>query len=674
MPQDPKVQREYALGVSIAVVVAAMAMLLLARMRAGTWLENGTLDERARLAAGSAQADKRIVIIDIDNASLETLEDKLGRWPWTRRVWTEVIRYVDRGQPKAIAVDAIFGGAESDAVDQEFGAVMRQGGNTVLGFTFVPTRMERAGGDDGARLAALMAHRAQADTRGSAAYGAPMDAAEYVPNLPLPVLASGTAGLGVLNALPDSDGVIRSVGLQMSYGGHGYDSLASRTVEQALGAPLAWEGNGGPLGGHYAAVAGRRVPVGDDGHMSLAWRGGSNAYPRLPIWQVICSIYPTQCPADVVHFPPSYFAGKIVLIGASATASYDVHPTPFANAAPGVVVHATAIDDLLNGTAIRVSPYWLLAVLTILMAAIGGAVLYFMHHLARSVIVVVAIEFVYLAFCLTFYEQFHLALPAAAPGLALLVSFGAATAARYVTTGRQLRQTRGMLDRYMSPQLVEYVMSNLGELKLGGDKRELTILVSDVRNFTTMTESSDPLELIALLDEYFAAMTEIIFRHNGIVDKFIGDGILAYWGAFSPQVNHAAEGAKAACEMIDRVKELNHGWAAQGRKTIAIGVGVNTGTVIFGNIGKGKKIEFTVIGDAVNLAARLEGLNKEFGTSIIVSEFTQKRIAGMAHTRSLGGYRVKGKTVETAVYALEGWGTPEGSREEAETVVASVAK
>jgi adenylate cyclase len=173
-----------------------------------------------------------------------------------------------------------------------------------------------------------------------------------------------------------------------------------------------------------------------------------------------------------------------------------------------------------------------------------------------------------------------------------------------------------------------------------------------VRNFTTMTEQSDPMDLIALLDEYFAAMTEIIFRHNGIVDKFIGDGILAYWGAFTPAVNHAAEAARAAVEMLERVAQLNRDWAAQDRQTIAIGVGVNTGPAIFGNIGRGKKIEFTVIGDAVNLAARLEGLNKEFHTSIIISEFTRQRIAGLAKTRPLGGYKVKGKTVETAVYEL----------------------
>jgi adenylate cyclase len=242
--------------------------------------------------------------------------------------------------------------------------------------------------------------------------------------------------------------------------------------------------------------------------------------------------------------------------------------------------------------------------------------------------------------------------------LALLLLFGVAAAARYITTGRQLRQTRGMLDRYMAPQLVEYVMANIGDLRLNGDKRELTILVSDVRNFTTMTERSEPLELIALLDEYFSAMTEIIFRHNGIVDKFIGDGILAYWGAFTPGVNHAAEAAQAAVEMLERVGELNKQWAAQGRETIGIGVGVNTGQVIFGNIGRGKKIEFTVIGDAVNLAARLEGLNKEFHTSIIVSEFTQQRIAALAQTRPLGGYKVKGKTVETTVYELQSWNRP----------------
>ena len=202
--------------------------------------------------------------------------------------------------------------------------------------------------------------------------------------------------------------------------------------------------------------------------------------------------------------------------------------------------------------------------------------------------------------------------------------------------------------------LVDYVLENLETVELGGQKKELTILFSDVRNFTTLTESADPTELIALLNEYLAAMTEIIFKYDGIVDKFIGDGILAYWGAFTPGRNHALLAAQASLEMLERLAGLNRRWEGEGRKTIAIGIGLNTGEVIFGNVGSGKKIEFTVIGDPVNLASRLEGLNKEFKTSIIISDFTREQLGDLARVRPLGGVKVKGKTVETQVFELQG--------------------
>ena len=198
-----------------------------------------------------------------------------------------------------------------------------------------------------------------------------------------------------------------------------------------------------------------------------------------------------------------------------------------------------------------------------------------------------------------------------------------------------------------------YVLNHLEEINLAGEKRELTIFFSDVRNFTTITEQSDPIELIALLNEYLTAMTEIIFKHDGIVDKFIGDGILAYWGAFTPGKNHALLAARASLEMTRRLEELNREWQSVGRQPISIGIGLNTGDVIFGNVGSGKKIEFTVIGDAVNLASRLEGLNKQFGTSIIISESTRSRLGDAAVVRALGGVQVKGKTVETQVYELQ---------------------
>jgi adenylate cyclase len=279
-------------------------------------------------------------------------------------------------------------------------------------------------------------------------------------------------------------------------------------------------------------------------------------------------------------------------------------------------------------------------------------VLIFVRSTSSDVALVLAAIAVYCAVSYALFARWNFWLPTAAPLVTLLISYIACGAVRFATTGRELRRTRGTLDRYISPQLVGYVLNHLEQINLAGEKRELTIFFSDVRNFTTMTEQSDPVELIALLNDYLTAMTEIIFKHDGIVDKFIGDGILAYWGAFTPGKNHALLAARAALEMTRRLEELNRQWQAAGRQPIAIGIGLNTGEVIFGNVGSGKKIEFTVIGDAVNLASRLEGLNKQFGTSIIISDATRIRLGDAAVVRPLGGVQVKGKTVETKVFEL----------------------
>jgi len=303
----------------------------------------------------------------------------------------------------------------------------------------------------------------------------------------------------------------------------------------------------------------------------------------------------------------------------------------------------------------------------ITLGLLGGVLQMTMRAVFPRVTLLAGILLFYIGFSVLSFQKLHFVFPLFPPLLALLLSYGSASTARYATTGRELRQTRRVLERYVAPQLVNYVMSNLESFQLKGNKRELTILISDVRNFTTMTEKSDPEELIALLNDYLAAMTDIIFKYNGIVDKFIGDGILAYWGAFTPEENHAEDAALAALEMIEQLAQLNQRWQEQGKQPIAIGIGINTGKVIFGNIGKGKKLEFTVIGDAVNLASRLEGLNKEFHTSIVIGEETRLRLGNNMDVRCLGGVKVKGKTIETQVYELRG-------RANAQTVTTDCAK
>jgi adenylate cyclase len=658
MEANSNTQKVFLRGVWIAGIATAILILAASRTQAVNWLESGTLDVRSRWTAQPRAADPRIVILDIDNASLSGLQEQLGRWPWTRRVWTEVIRYVSRGKPSVIAIDIVFSGKESDSVDGEFSSVIHSAGNVVLGYSFVSTQMEMADPEPERHKLELLAPYASIP-----GLAEPLPASDFSPNPPLDQIARSAAALGCLNSSPDPDGKIRHVPLYFAYKDRAYPSFCVRTVQIASNGSgeIAFHRAANAFDSSFATRVNTTTSVDSHSRMFLLWHGDSFVYPRLPLWQVICSIYPAQCPGKKVYFPPEYFADKIVLLGASATGSYDHHSTPFDAQAPGVLAHATAIDNLLHGEAIREAQPWVGVVAILLMTLLGMALLLRARSMSMGVPLLLGLLFLYGAGSVAAFRMLHFAMPLVAPVFALVMSYGSSTAVRYATTGRELRRTRGMLDRYIAPQLVNYVMENLDTIHLAGDKRELTILISDVRNFTTMTEKSEPMELIALLDDYLSAMTEIIFKYNGIVDKFIGDGILAYWGAFTPGSRHAEQAAHAALEMLERLKQLNKQWVEQGKNPIAIGVGINTGTVIFGNIGRGKKIEFTVIGDAVNLASRLEGLNKDFGTSIIVSESTRQHIGEAAQVRPLGGVTVKGKTIATTVYELQGLTSPAAS-------------
>ena len=660
MEANPQTQRAFRQGVYLAVALSAALGLALQFTWPGEWLENGAFDRRARWTARPETADPRIVIIDIDNASFDELQNKLGRWPWPRQVWTEIVRYVSKGQPSAIVFDAAFTGEqkEAPAMDEDFARVLQSSGKTVLGFSFLPTDVTGKGQSSKQDVVNFAAQGAR--------FGPQLKDGEWTPNLPLDKLARAAAGLGSINSTADEGGLIRREPVYFVFQNHAYASLGAKTVEVATPENKeGWVAKQSWLGTSSLERDGKAIPVDGEGRLLMLWHGHANktydggeqrieTYKRVPLWEVICSIYPDRCPNVEHRHPAESFRDKIVLIGASAAGSYEPRPTPMDKQPPGFFAHATLMDNLLNGVAMREAPVWVTCALILLMAALGSIVQWKQPSFRVGVFIFSGAMVLFIALNVGLFGMSHFVLPLIVPCITLAASYSGASTARYVTTGRELRQTRGVLERYVAPQLVKYVMANIE--RLNGDKRELTILMSDVRNFTTMTEKSEPMELIALLDDYLAAMTEIIFKYNGIVDKFIGDGILAYWGAFTPDHNHAQEASQAALEMIEKVKELNTHWGTQGKGPIAIGIGVNTGCVIFGNIGRGKKIEFTVIGDPVNLAARLESLNKEFHTSIIVSEETRNRLGKEAQVRALGGVKVKGKTVETTVYELCGWG------------------
>jgi adenylate cyclase len=632
-------------GAFAAAVLTAAVMVPLSHTRAFRWLESGSYDARVRWSANPAEADRGIVIIDIDNASFSQLKEMFGRWPWTRGVYTETIRYVNRGHPRAIAFDSIFGGTETAEVDGELAQVARRAGNVVFGFTLNPAETD----EPQARDHKLKLLERDSSPIGPKSLADPYDPNDWSLNVPADVLAEAAAGMGSVNTIVDSDGVIRRLAIGYKLGDKIYPPLSVRTTDIAEHkAASSFERSG-----RQAIHNGWRVPVDPDGHLLLLWHGDEFVYERIPYWKMFCSIFPQQCPNNKIYFKPDYFRDRIVLMGSSATASYEARATPFDEQAPGFIVQATAINNLLHREGVRVAPGWFLPVAVVALALIGAAILVGVPSGAVGAALAVLTLASYGGLTYAAFARWHLWLPFVAPAGALVVSFASASAIRYATTGRELKRMRGTLDRYMSPQVAAYVVDNLDNIQFAGEKRELTIMFSDVRNFTSLTERSEPLDLIALLNEYLHEMTDVIFKYgDGVVDKFIGDGILAYWGAFTPG-NHALLAAQAALEMFDRLKELNERWAAQGKPNIDIGVGINTGEVIFGEVGAGKKLEFTIIGDAVNLAARLESLNKERKTHIIVSEFTLAKLGDAATVRPMGGVTVKGKSIETAIFELQ---------------------
>jgi adenylate cyclase len=640
---SPQTRKRLRRGLSLLTAALILLFCVLDRSGKLDWLENRSSDWRVVATLNPAKADRDIVIIDIDNGSFPVLTQELGRFPWTRQVWTGLVRYLIPGHPKLILFDILFSGSEAGPeVDARFASAIRAAGNVILPFAFVSAE---SGVEEKSKTwppdQATVSVTALPATAG-------LKRSEWSLNAPNPLFASAMAGSGSILNSADPDGITRRLPLIVGYDGRSWAShwlAAAMKLKGAKGAEFQnGEFRAGPI----------RLPVDAKGNYVVRWRGTPiNAYKRIPLFEVYpCSIQPDACDPQFPRHPASEFKDKIVYIGASAAGSYEVRPTPVSETAPGMFVLATALDNLLHNDAISRTPAWLTMLLIVLLASLPA----WSVMASRSITVPLAVTFgalaVYGGACFLFYSR-SIWLPMSAPMLAAAVSFTGNTAYRYLTVDRELSRTRGTLERYVSPQLVRYVMDHLDSFRFDGEKRRLTVFFSDVRSFTTLTEQSEPRQLLKQLNEYLEAMTDIIFRYDGIVDKFIGDGIMAHWGAFTPDRPNALLAARAALDMMAKLAELNRHWEATGFPPLDIGIGLNTAEVIFGNVGAAKKLDFTAIGDGVNLAARLESENKVFKTHIIISESTLQELGDAAQVKPLGSVVVKGKTVGVQIYELK---------------------
>jgi len=607
-------------GVALAFTLHATGAL--ARLEGIAW------DARTRLLATPVPPDTPIRLILVDDTSLARVSREQGvTWPWPREYFAALLGYLVADGARAVIFDFDF------------------------------TEPSRFGVDDDLALRAALAEaptvvlplRLKGSARDWPDPPAPLDAegADLAPELPgatfshADVVGGLELGYGHVVDDADRDGVLRRVRPLYRFGSRAVPTLALAAylragAEQTPRLALRREG---------IEVLGKDFPL-DRGRLVLRYRrpdpDAGHLYPAHSAAGVL---------ADVINGTPPHglFRGCYVLVGMSAENLFDNWATPMRTVAPGVEVHATVLDNLLHGTFFRPAPAAAPLLLTLLFAAAGA----WLVLRVRSAAAGIASSALTLALPAAASIAAHVAglvWPGVWPVAATGVAVAGASAVGYATEGRQRRYLRRAFEHYLSPQVITRLVADPSKLQLGGERREVSILVSDVEGFSSFAETMDPQDLARFMNDYLDAMTAVLLSEGSTLDKYEGDGIVAFWNAPVDQSDHPLRAIRAAlrCQRVlaSRAKEF----AARIGRPLRMRVGVHTGPVSVGNFGSQRRFDYTVLGDAVNLASRLEGANKRFGTSTLVSEETWRRAGPGIEGRSIGRVRVVGRATPVEVY------------------------
>ena len=625
-------------------LAAAAAGLLAAWLLSLTGIvaafEARTFDWRARLLAPTAASD-RVRLILLDQASLDWGARENGlSWPWPREVYGVLLDFCRRGGAAAVAFDVLYTepstyGVADDAALAEAG---RRFGRLVL-----PVFLGRETGQ---------ATRWPADVPADplvvtglapwlAAFG-PGQAPVYPrAAFPVPEVAAGAAILGNVSQDPDPDGVYRRVGLFGVFDGRPVPALS---LAAAL---LADPGLAAAVSDAGLRLGRRDIPLDAAGRAIPHWREPA-AFPAVSAAAVIQSELALR-EGGQPTLDPEMLRGRYVLFGFSAPGLLDMRPSPVAGVTSGVEIHAQALESLLTGDFLREASSgvgWLMAAGLALGA--GLAVSLATGALAGAVVVVLAVPLPALV-ALAGYAL-GVWLPLALPEAAVAGALATAVLIGYATEGRQKRFIKTAFRQYLSPDVIEALIAHPERMTLGGELRELTIFFSDLQGFTGISEGLGPKELTALLNRYLTAMTDIILDEGGTVDKYEGDAIIAFWNAPLDQPDHAARGVRAALRCQDRLAELRPVFREMVGRDLYMRVGLNTGPAVVGNMGSNSRFDYTMLGDAVNLASRLEGINKQFGTFTMISKATRDAAGPDFAAREIACVAVVGRAEPVVVY------------------------
>jgi len=589
-------------------------------------------DARFRIR-GPITPNKQVVVVAIDHKSIK----EIGRWPWSREVTARLIAQLADYGAKVTALDIVFSEPQDQVSDAALSAAVTAADNVVLGYFFRDEEQPI----EPVSLLQLESARIKLVRVADGVTSIPLGEYRSV-DTNLSLIGKGARDFGFFNARPDGDGLYRRSLLLLLYNGDIYPSLAMKALRHYLGHEIMLDIQ--PWGVDAIQLGELRVPSREDGTMALNYYGPAGSFRTVSASDIIKK-----------RLPPDALNGSIVFVGATEIGIFDIRPTPFDATQPGVELHATVAANALDGRFLRhdgttqtLELISLVAFPLLLGIGLAFAPGTLVGLAAFGALAVLFWTVNYLAFSQGLRDMTLLY-----PLLGLGLTYLGSEAWRNLVVERKGRQLKKAFSNYVSPDLVKQIEKNPDKLVLGGEQRELSILFSDIRGFTTVSEDLAPPELVALLNEYLSPMTRIVLEERGTLDKFIGDAVMAIFNAPLDVPQHAVHACRAAVRMLEELQRLNKGFVGRGMHSLDIGIGINTGPAVVGNMGADIRFDYTAIGDAVNLASRLEGLNKLYGSHILVSEDTRQQVPpDMFCFREVDRVRVKGKHKPVVLFEL----------------------
>ena len=654
-------------SISFAISLAIIALMLLHTSQVLPLafinkLENYSYDIRLNLLMPRT-LDPRIVIVDIDEKSLA----EQGRWPWSRNKMAALVgNLFDTYKINTLGFDVVF--AEKDESsgfknlqlmqqqylkdDANFASALNsikpkldydqifadslKNRKVVLGYYF------QTSGDTN-HIGQLPPELFSADSFDNQSIHA-VGATGYGANLAILQQSAHTAGH--FNPDPDDDGISRKISMLIEYKNHYYESL-SLAMARAYLENAVIEAKFAKLGANdnYAGLeafklAGRRVPVDDAVATLIPFRGAQGSFQYISA-------------SDVLNkkLPLNSLNNKIVLVGTTAPGLMDLRSAPVQSNYPGVEMHANMISGILDNT-IKQRPAFTNGIEYLLLILAGLLLTFTLPKLnpLKATLLSLGVLAAVLGINFASWQFANLVLPMAASLLMISLIYLVNMSVGYFVESRGKRQLTGLFGQYVPPELVKEMAQNPEAINLKGESREMTVLFSDIRGFTNISEGLDPQQLTQMMNEFLTPMTKIIHEHRGTIDKYMGDAIMAFWGAPLKDNQHALHALNAALAMNAAIATINVKFAQFGWPAIKMGFGLNTGNMVVGNMGSSFRMAYTVMGDSVNLGSRLEALTKNYGADIIVSEFVKAQVPEILY-RELDIVRVKGKDKPVTIYA-----------------------